>query len=1318
MRIKTIRSFAFAVALVIAAFGFSWVPAAPAGAATTEASIADGRLFRILTPADDAIIRGDRMRVRLALKPNVSLRSAQLNGRRITRLFSPRGSSTRQVAIIRKSEMGRRFSLGRNFLSFVVGRGGSGGKRDFEEVAFTRVHRTPGLIRQFEVSYSRNGGVEVNLLPSTLSARFKVTLNGRNVSKQFRTGTPLRRRVLLGASDGLRHGKNKLVVRAHTHHGQYLKVRRTFKVGDTPTIAGAGPDKVIAAGQAATLKSLRSQKPVGEDGEPAGGNLDFSWTLIRRPNGSEASLSAADTRQPHLQTDLPGTYRAELRTVDPARNGSASTDIVTVVANAQPLPAVSTLATVAGKDGIKVDVTRECEGAVAEGKPPCFYPNNGPESGLQVVILDRRTLEAQSNQTYDPASLGAFASEMKKLQRTVPGKCPVFDTSKLVLLALRTGQPANFDFTNFGEGFSVFNTRAEDGNGAGNKAGCPVVGRRPTGFPFSMIAVPGTLQGRSWTNEGFEIDGPGMSPGEEGSLDGYLKRSSDDPALPAASRSFTFQTSLAFDTRNATGGGRSEFVIGTSAEPVVPAELPANTNGIAVFSFDPVNPEATLTREAFIGQSEAEGELGTGLDWAQLDATLKSIGDRKGIGLTSNGQIGGFSAEPKAASFPAVLEDLELFYGANSDTFARAVNQKDGKGTYSMIAVPPLRGIGGAVFQAGSPMSQGVPDTPGSPADELGVNIGRLTGTIQRANNGRVFPSDGDVSGNEVSVRMLPIVYAPQVDWLLTPEPEVTGASCQETAVAYLATRIDGLFPRGAPIIWRNPNLAACVGRDHNGTGGPRRADTLDSDACAIVDPPATGADGPAVRGASMTLRAAYQSLGTSFSEAQILGITRPADAPFTEADLVCAKNQVIDELSARDQVMSYMDILQKPQQNLQGQTVVNFGQIAENIKTNALAKYTQRLKDNNSSTPSFWTNFAFSASFAVGTMGAFFAPEASTILSAFKFLAAASSSGQSVFNAIDQPPGNPTRDTNQYLLLAAQLDQQAIEIEVQMQQVLSAQQNGVLETMGILLADPHKMAEVNANAKGEWQVTAPALRAAQDAYSYRVIQMAYQAFWPQIYSAYRFSYQSGCQITFPGGSGPGSTPIVYCYEPRNPTIPRGGRVGDWRYLTVRPRINPVSLTEANQVQCAAFAPWFRGALAGNQKNYGDADPGTPAGLGRGNEYHPQASVAAKGSSPDYSVYGMAETANSNKIADIKSVAPFFRQTAGPNPNAAGFYAPLFWQQNMAHTKRVQCREEVLTTVPQLRTGFQVTNTTSGTVPGNNFYSNLTPTDIWPTPPR
>ena len=96
----------------------------------------------------------------------------------------------------------------------------------------------------------------------------------------------------------------------------------------------------------------------------------------------------------------------------------------------------------------------------------------------------------------------------------------------------------------------------------------------------------------------------------------------------------------------------------------------------------------------------------------------------------------------------------------------------------------------------------------------------------------------------------------------------------------------------------------------------------------------------------------------------------------------------------------------------------------------------------------------------------------------------------------------------------------------------------------------------------------------------------------------------------------------------------------------------------------------------------------------------------------------MAETANSNKIADIKSVAPFFRQTAGPNPNAAGFYAPLFWQQNMAHTKRVQCREEVLTTVPQLRTGFQVTNTTSGTVPGNNFYSNLTPTDIWPTPPR
>ena len=37
------------------------------------------------------------------------------------------------------------------------------------------------------------------------------------------------------------------------------------------------------------------------------------------------------------------------------------------------------------------------------------------------------------------------------------------------------------------------------------------------------------LQGRVWSNPGFEINGPDGTPGVKGSLDGFLKSSSDDP---------------------------------------------------------------------------------------------------------------------------------------------------------------------------------------------------------------------------------------------------------------------------------------------------------------------------------------------------------------------------------------------------------------------------------------------------------------------------------------------------------------------------------------------------------------------------------------------------------------------------------------------------------------------------------------------------------------------------------------------------------------------------------------------------------------------
>ena len=65
-------------------------------------------------------------------------------------------------------------------------------------------------------------------------------------------------------------------------------------------------------------------------------------------------------------------------------------------------------------------------------------------------------------------------------------------------------------------------------------------------------------------------------------------------------------------------------------------------------------------------------------------------------------------------------------------------------------------------------------------------------------------------------------------------------------------------------------------------------------------------------------------------------------------------------------------------------------------------------------------------------------------------------------------------------------------------------------------------------------------------------------------------------------------------------------------------------------------------------------------------------------------------------------------QPEKPGDNAAGFYAPLFWQQNLDLTKRVQCND---LSSPPSKNPFTIS------APGG-IYSEIAPADIWPTPPK
>src|SRR5262245_38747849 len=66
--------------------------------------------------------------------------------------------------------------------------------------------------------------------------------------------------------------------------------------------AVAGPDQSVEVGTLATLDGRASEGP----------SLQFEWTLVSKPSGSSAELSAPRERVVRFLVDRPGTYVARL----------------------------------------------------------------------------------------------------------------------------------------------------------------------------------------------------------------------------------------------------------------------------------------------------------------------------------------------------------------------------------------------------------------------------------------------------------------------------------------------------------------------------------------------------------------------------------------------------------------------------------------------------------------------------------------------------------------------------------------------------------------------------------------------------------------------------------------------------------------------------------------------------------------------------------------------------------------------------------------------------------------------------------------------
>jgi RHS repeat-associated protein len=90
-------------------------------------------------------------------------------------------------------------------------------------------------------------------------------------------------------------------------------------------VADAGEDQTVDAGTSVRLDGNLSHDIDGDA-------IDYVWSLLAKPDGSETDLQEADSITPLLTPDVPGLYVSQLKVTDPDQASSTDTQVVTALA--------------------------------------------------------------------------------------------------------------------------------------------------------------------------------------------------------------------------------------------------------------------------------------------------------------------------------------------------------------------------------------------------------------------------------------------------------------------------------------------------------------------------------------------------------------------------------------------------------------------------------------------------------------------------------------------------------------------------------------------------------------------------------------------------------------------------------------------------------------------------------------------------------------------------------------------------------------------------------------------------------------------------
>jgi hypothetical protein len=385
------------------------------------------------------------------------------------------------------------------------------------------------------VSVSRvNGAWQAQLDLAADVDELRGTLNGQRVTYLFRNTRKGTQVVRLAPDDGLRFGRNVLKVFAVYHNSIYPTQVVAFSVDRTRPLTSAGRDRRV-----------RLFEPVQLDGRRS---LHLSamevvhWRIVRAPAGSQVSLLGSDTLQPSFTPDVNGNYQIEL-TVRDRRKGAVGRDTMTtqVLPNYPPIGVgIETMAQ-QNDGGYAIVLGTNCTAEI-KGCPPNATPGQVKtfpygSDPVQLVILDRQTLEVRFNETYGSSQndfFNAFSAVYSK----------AYGVPIIVILAALPNNEINSDFQYLIQDL-VSQPTGTGLRWQGNNGG------------WSVIGVPQPYTGPGPYGHLNPGTGPVPSPDLLGNLKGYLQY--NETFIPGSK-------TARYDVYNFTLGDYVSF--NTSANPV------------------------------------------------------------------------------------------------------------------------------------------------------------------------------------------------------------------------------------------------------------------------------------------------------------------------------------------------------------------------------------------------------------------------------------------------------------------------------------------------------------------------------------------------------------------------------------------------------------------------------------------------------------------------------------------------------------------------------------------------------------------------------